>query len=118
MSLDLARQTDLLITNVCRRLLIFQTCCLLFKHSSAALSMEEFGGETPLVKLTVGMLKRLKRFSSFHRSVVRRHDTFSPDVLPGELERERVASPRYLLPQWPRYPVTLSLLPNGAGQSS
>lgn len=96
MSLDLARQTELLVTNVYRRLLIFQTCCLLSKHISTVLSMEEFGGETSLAKLAVGILKWLKRISTDHRLVVRGCDTFSSDLLPGELDRERVTSSRYL----------------------
>lgn len=49
--------------------------------------MEEFGGETLLAKLGLGMLKWLKRFSTDHRPVVRGRDTFSPDLLPGELDK-------------------------------
>lgn len=114
MSLDLTRQTELLVTNVYRRLLIFQTCCLLSKHISTVLSMEEFGGETSLAKLAVGMLKWLKRISTDH-SGQRTWYIFFWSVAWGAGQGE---SDFFKVPFPPRYPMTMSVLPTDAGQSS
>lgn len=68
-------------------------------------------------KSAVGLLIWFKMFSHIHRWRVRERDAFFPGLLFGkwsQLGRKRVASLRYLLPQWPRCPVAMSVLSNSA----
>lgn len=112
----------MLIANSHRKLFILQTCSPLSNHSVlwtehySVYWSDDWRLEVKnQSQIAAGLLIWFKMFSHIHRWRVRERDAFFPGLLFGkwsQLGRKRVATLRYLLPQWSRCPVAMSMLSN------